>query len=270
MKGLIIFIILGAIALLIGSLYLIRSLVIPNQSPVILKPSISPSPSFAILKEALPADAYTIIMVGDSMTESLGQDATKLREYLKIHYPDKVFGIYNLAEGSTSILSLQEKLDKDILHSREFEVILIESFGYNPLSDLSLEDGLKKQTEALDKAVNTIRLAKSKAKVNSIIVFVATIAPNKDKYGEGAVELSPEMRQKWVNERVAYIQNHIKYAKDHDIPLINVYEKSLNEEGTGDIQYIEGATFIHPNEKGIDLISKEIADFLFNNRILLP
>ena len=101
----------------------------------------TPEPTPIVLKQALPADAYTIVMVGDSMTEALGPNADKLREYLKIHYPNKVFGIYNLAEGSTNLLSLQEKIDKDIL-SREFEVILIESFGYNPLSGYSLEGSL--------------------------------------------------------------------------------------------------------------------------------
>lgn len=237
-----------------------------NFAPVLS----TPTPSPIVLKEALPRDAYTIIMVGDSMTESLGPNTDKLREYLKIHYPNKVFGIYNLAQGSTNLLTVQEILDKDILPSREFEVILIESFGYNPLSDLSLEEGLKKQTGLLEKAVNSIRQAKSKAKVNSIIVFVATIAPNREKYGEGAVDLSPEERAKWADERSAYIKNHIEYAKKHDIPLINIYEKSLNAEGTGNLDYIKGDTFIHPSEKGIELISCEIADFLFTSRILPP
>lgn len=231
---------------------------------------VSPSPTPVVLKQALPADAYTIIMVGDSMTESLGPDSNKLREYLKVHYPDKTFGIFNLAKGSTNILSLNELLEKDILPSREFEVILIESFGYNPLSTYSLEEGLNIQNETLDKAVSMIRNVKSRAKVNSIIIFVATIAPNREKYGEGAVDLSPEKRAQWADERVAYIKNHIEYAKKHDIPLINIYEKSLNEKGTGNLEYIEAGTFIHPSGKGVELISKEIADFLFTNRILLP
>ncbi len=233
-----------------------------------IAPSSTPTPTPVVLKEALPKDAYTIIMVGDSMTESLGPNSDKLREYLKINYPTKIFGIYNLAKGSTSILSLQEILDKDVIKSREFEVILIESFGYNPLSDLSLEAGLKKQTETLDKAVNSIRNVKTNSEVNSIIVFVATIAPNREKYGQGAVDLSPEKRAEWADERTAYIKNHMEYARENNIPLINVYDKSLNKEGTGDLEYIEGGTFIHPSKKGIELISKEIADFLLNSKIL--
>lgn len=243
----------------------------PSIPQVISSPSPIPSPSTIVLKEALQRDAYTIIMVGDSMTESLGPNADELRKSLKIHYPNKVFGIYNLAKGSTNILSLQPLLEADVIPSREFEVILIESFGYNPLSNLSLEHGLKKQNEALDKAVGTIRMKKITAKVNSIIVFVATIAPNKDNYGKGAVDLSQEKRAEWANERTAYIKNHIEYARLNNIPLINIYDKSLDKEGiTGDLHYIEGGSFIHPSKAGIELISKEIADFLFNNRILPP
>lgn len=276
------FLIITAVALLVTSYFLANSFNAKTQAqifersiPMLTKiqtptPTPTPKPTPIVLKQALPRDAYTIILVGDSMTESLGPNTNKLREYLEVNYPSKVFGINNLGEGSTNILSVQEKLEKDILPSREFEVIIIESFGYNPLSDLTLEEGLKKQTETLDKIVSSIREAKSKAKVNSIIVFLATIAPNWDNYGKGAVNLSAEERRKWADERSAYINNHIQYAKSHDIPLINVYEKSLNAQGTGSLDYIEGATFIHPNEKGIELISKEIADFLFNNKILLP
>ncbi len=122
----------------------------------------------------------------------------------------------------------------------------------------------------MDKIVAEIRNNKQKAEVNTIIVFLATIAPNTENYGKGAVDLSPEKRKEWADERSAYIKNHIEYAKDHDIPVIDVYTKSLNAEGDGDLQYIEGQTFIHPNEKGIELISKEISDYLFNSKILLP
>lgn len=258
--------VLLAVIVVAAILFISRNFLFKNTETIQLLPPPSPSP--IILTEALPADAYTILLVGDSMTAALGPNTDKLREYLKGYYGEKPFGIFNLSEGSTSILSLDERLD-DIL-GRESEVIILESFGYNPLSDLPLERGLKKQNVQLSKIVARIRTEKQKAKVNTIIVFLATIAPNNENYGKGAVDLSPEKRKEWADERSAYIQNHIKYAKDHNIPLINVYEKSLNDKGTGDIQYIEGATFIHPNAQGIELISREIADFLFNNKILLP
>lgn len=226
-----------------------------------------------------PTDAYTIILVGDSMTDFLGENPTKFREYLKAHYCDefckpkgKVFGIFNLGFGSTNVLSLQDRIEKESFYlskqyqsilNREFDLIIIESFGNNPLSQFPLEEGLKKQDEALDKAVRTLH----KAKPNAVIAFMSTVAPIRNRYAEGATVLSPEVRRQWADERAAYIKNHIKFAQDHNIPLLDLYTKSLNN-GEGTMDYINSNDFIHPSVTGVDFISKEMADWIYNNRIL--
>ncbi|MBI1872185.1 SGNH/GDSL hydrolase family protein [Candidatus Collierbacteria bacterium] len=148
--------------------------------------------------------------------------------------------------------------------SREFDVIIIESFGHNPLSRYPLEQGLKIQTETLDHLVAQIADAKPK----SVIIFLATIAPSQSHYAKKTVDLSPQVRRDWANERRFYIENHINYAKRHNIPLINVYEKSLDENGLALLKYINPDDYIHPSKEGIKLISQEISDFLFKNKIL--
>lgn len=240
-----------------------------------------PSPSLAPLAKSVPpADAYTIIMVGDSMTQLLGEDSNALRNHLKEHYPKKVFGIFNYAAGSTSILSVDDKLNKPTISiyskdyppilEREFDLILIESFGNNPLSQYPIEQGLKKQTETLDKIVYQLRTTHPK----SVIAFLSTVAPLKEHYAEGTVDLSPEKRTEWANERIAYIQNHINYAQDHGIYIINAYEKSLKTDDKGNKQanpdFINNSDHIHPSPAGIDFISKTISDFIFDNKILPP
>src|SRR4029079_6590151 len=127
--------------------------------------------------------AYTIILVGDSMTEYLGNDNdTPIRKNLKTHYGDTVFGIFNYGFGSANALSLQERLEKDsdisgnhfpAILNRAFDLIIIESFANNPLSQFPLSEGLKKQNEAMDKAVISIHQKQPKA----VIAFLATIAP---------------------------------------------------------------------------------------------
>lgn len=228
-----------------------------------------------LVKSAKPSDAYTLIFVGDSMTAVLGTNMTELREELKKYYPKKVFGLFNYGFGSTNILSVQDRFEKDTPYvgqnypailNREFDVVFIESFGNNPLSQFHITEGLKKQTEALDKIVKSLRQKKPK----SVIVFVATVAPIRNRYGEGAVVLSPEKRQEWSGERIAYIENHIKYAKDHNILLLNIYEKSKTKDGDGNIDYINTRDFIHPSPTGVLFISKSIADFLYQNKILPP
>lgn len=218
-------------------------------------------------KSKVPAP--TVVFVGDSMTEYLG-NFDELRGYLKGYYPDKKFLLLNYGFSSTNILSAQDRIEKESTHSGRafqaindipFGLILIESFGHNPLSEYPLQEGLKLQTKALDKIIETL----TKKHPKSSIVFIATIAPNKDRYAEGVVNLTTEKRGEWAEERAAYIKNHIRYANSHNIPLINIYEKSLGKDGTGNIDYINTNDFIHPSPTGIYFISEEIAKFLYKN-----
>lgn len=211
----------------------------------------------------------TIVFVGDSMTEYLG-NFDELRGYFKKHYPDKEFLLLNYGFGSTNILSVPDRLEKASDHAGRifqaindipFDLILIESFGHNPLSEHPLEEGLKMQTETLDKIITIITQKHPK----SSIIFVATIAPNKNRYAEGSVNLTDDKRRQWAEERVAYIKNHIEYAKNQNIPLINIYEASLDESGTGNINYINSNDFIHPSPTGVYFISEQIAKFLYKN-----
>lgn len=220
-------------------------------------------------KQILP-DSPTIVFVGDSMTEYLG-NFDELRVYLKNYYPAKKFLLLNYGFSSTNILSVQERLEADSTHSGRifqainnipFNLILIESFGHNPLSDHPLEEGLRLQKEALDKIVAII----SQKHPRSSIIFMATIAPNRERYAEGVVNLTTEKRREWANERISYIKNHISYAKSHNIPLINIYEASLDKEGNSNIDYINSNDFIHPSPTGIYFISEEIAKFLYRNK----
>ncbi len=259
-------------------IYLVRSTNFSNSSKPVEPNQPEPFPT-NLPRTVKPTDAYTIILVGDSMTDFLGENPTKFREYLKAHYCDehcipkgKVFGIFNLGFGSTNVLSLQDRIEKESFYlgkqyqsilNREFDLIIIESFGNNPLSQFPLEEGLKKQTEALDKAVRTIH----KAKPNAVIAFMSTVAPIRNRYAEGSTVLSPEVRRQWADERAAYIKNHIKFAQDHNIPLLDLYTKSLNN-GEGTMDYINSNDFIHPSVTGIDFISKEMADWIYNERIL--
>ncbi|HEX9008702.1 MAG TPA: SGNH/GDSL hydrolase family protein [Patescibacteria group bacterium] len=218
--------------------------------------------------------AYTLIFIGDSMTESLGINFDDLRKDLARYYPDHIFGLFNYGFGSTNILSMEDRLNHDTLYkgmtfpailNRDFNIIFIESSGNNPLSQYPLDQGLALQTAALDHMVAEI----TDRHPTSLIVFIATVAPSQELYGKGVVDLTPTVRAQWANERRAYIENHINYAKNHFIPLINVYEKTLNKNGTAMTKYLNPNDYIHPSFAGVTLISQMVADFLFKNKILL-
>lgn len=214
-----------------------------------------------------PAPAYTILFVGDSMTAALGPNFDALRSLLDKSFPNKVFGLFNYGFGSTNILSVYDRLINDqnylgqtlpAILSREFEVIILESMGHNPLSQFPLSEGLNQQTDALDKFV--ARLAFEKP--NSLIVFLTTIAPSQSHYALKTTDLSPQIRNLWANERRNYIENHLNYALRHHIPVIDVYAKSLDAQGNTLLKYVNSSDYIHPSGEGIKLISQEIADFL--------
>lgn len=219
-----------------------------------------------------PPFDYTIVLVGDSMTEYLG-NMEELGYFLNRYYPNKKFLLLNYGYSSTNILSLPDRLERDTFHDNRvfeaidkipFNLILIESFGENPLSQYPPKEGLKKQDEVLDTSIKFITQSHPK----SSIIFIATLAPNKEKYGEGAVNLTLDQRKKWAAERAAYIQNHILYAREHKIPVIDVYDLSLNYFGDGDLRYLSSRDHIHPSIVGIYFIDDQIAQFIYSHRLL--
>lgn len=219
------------------------------------------------------SDSYTIIFVGDSMTDVLGENMDYLREELTNYYPNKIFGLFNYGFGGSNILSVQTRLKEETEYrgkkfepiiERVFDVFVLESMGHNPLSEYSLEEGLKRQQMELEKIVSLIH----EHEPNANIIFLATIAPHRTLYAQNIVELSQEQRDAWVAERKAYIENHIKFAREHNIALINVYEKSFDEGGEVKEELISKNDYIHPSSTGAQFISSEIAKYLFENNIL--
>ena len=205
--------------------------------------------------------SYRIILVGDSIVNSLGINANLLREGLIKYYPDSEFVTYNYGYPSTNVLSLYQRLTDSIL-TQQFELIIIESFGNNPLSQFPLVEGLQKQNEELEKSVRAILLEKP----NAALAFLTPIALDPINYAKGSRDLSPEIRKQWVEERLAYINNHKRFAEEKGIPIIDVFKASLKPNGEVDRSYISN-DFIHPSKKGVELISQTIADYIFTKKI---
>ena len=102
------------------------------------RPDFGPPKTIKVLgkeKVKYPQD-YTIVMVGDSMTETLG-NSDELKKFLSDYYPGKSFEILNYGFGATNILSVMDRITKDTERGRKFrsiesiayELILLESFG---------------------------------------------------------------------------------------------------------------------------------------------
>lgn len=221
---------------------------------------------------------YKIAMIGDSMTAALGPHGGEVSEYINSLYkknttdPQRII-IDNYA-GSSNILAVNEQLSKrktiseytfGPLLSEDYDLILVESYGYNPLSQYGIENGIKKQNEALDQLMTKIITTRPHA----AIVFVATIAPNLQNYAKTTQVDRPEtQRIGQAEERIAYLKNHIDYANKHTIPVINIYEKSLTDKGDGNMLYINPTDDIHPSAEGVMFIGKELGNFIHEKQIL--
>ncbi len=253
----------------------------PHLKLLLEKYKLNPPPPYKRLStEVLPSSEsgkikypqdYTIILLGDSMTEKLG-NADELRGYLNQYYPEKTFEVLNYGYGSTNILSIMDRLTTHTFYARDYrpineisyDLLILESMGYNPLSHLPLEEGLQKQSQALEIIVNQLQ----KEHPTGQVVFLATIAPDKKTYAQKSIDLSKDERAKWVTERQAYIENHIKYAQDHHIPIIDLYHPSMDSQQNGKYIFIDQTDFIHPSPTGVLYISKGIADFIAKNKLL--
>jgi hypothetical protein len=221
----------------------------------------------------IPNDrSYRIMLVGDSIVGSLGENAPLLRQHLIELYLEHEFVNYNYGFGSTSIETLSQRLTQTTIYenqsfppilSQGFDLIIIESFAYNPLSQEVQNEGIAKHINFLDESLRQIIEEKPK----SVVAIMTPIAPSKKHFAEGVYDLSLLEREKWANERIAYIDAVISYAKEKQIPLINVYEKSLNINGEVNLNLINHDDFIHPSTEGIDLISKTISEFIYTNKI---
>lgn len=218
-------------------------------------------------------NAYKIFLVGDSMTHALGPYGGQFNQYIHEAYPDKGFIIANYSQANQNVTTLDTRLYEKIdvwdtsfepILQEDPDLIIIESFGYNPLSELGIEAGLAKHEEVLDRVLSTLEKELPQTK----IFFLATIAPDEDTYAQKILNTDdPDASRKAAQEREAYIEKHIEYAKEHSIPLINAYELSKTN-GDGNTKYINPDDQIHPSPDGIELISREITRVLVESGVI--
>lgn len=245
-------------------------LAMTEPSPI---PSPSPSPFSTYLAPKLPIkNSYAVFLVGDSMTVALGPHPSRLSQRLNDAFPDASFIVDNYAVGSMNILSLEDLLTKDVVLdgrpepaalNRDFDILVIESFANNPMSDLPLEVGLQQQRERMDLTV--ARLLREKPQ--SVIILLATVAPS-NKYGLGSVFLQPALRVNYAEERRAYLENFIKYALEKNFPLVNAYDATKLPNGDAKPGFISTDGYIHPSQQGVDFIQDVIADLIIGQRII--
>jgi lysophospholipase L1-like esterase len=234
-------------------------------------PTASPTPTpvahFTVQSEV------TIALLGDSMIDTLGPDVPNLQQLLSEYYPETSFRIKNFGVGGTNIDYGIERITSGYtylgqpipsLESTKPDVVVLESFGYNPFP---VEQGhIDRHWMALAYAVDTIKQNVPSAK----IIIGATIAPNSRVFGDGAAGLSfdPVAKQEKVARIDEYVENAIKFAKSQHLPLADAYDASRDANGNGKLEYINGGDHIHYSEAGRQLFAQKVFDAVTINKLL--
>lgn len=250
----------------------------PAAAPAVLGAIVEASPSAAPTPTPIAARQsrqkhYAIALLGDSMIDTLGPDVPHLKNKLLSYYPATTFTILNYGVGASNIdagiariTNPYTYLGKDIpsLVSQSPDVVVIESFGYNPYP---FEDGaIDKHWLALATAVDLIRNRLPSAK----IVIAATIAPNSAVFASGVAGLSftDEGRLAHTATIKRYLDSTVKFAQSQNLPLADAYHASLMKNGEGNTLYINAGDHIHYSDAGRELMAQKITEAILANKLL--
>lgn len=240
----------------------------PTPIPVILGASIE-KPSTRTTRKP----NVTIAVIGDSMVDTLGPGVPHLATAMRKIYPATAFTIYNHGVGAENIDSSFSRVTsgysylgeaRPSLASQQPDVVVVESFGYNPYS--FDEGALEKHWLAMATLVDILRTYIPDVK----IVIAATIAPNWDVFGDGAAGLSfdPEGKRQKVSTIRKYLDNAVKFAQSQNLPLADAFHPSLTADGNGKLQYINGGDHIHYSDAGRELFAQKVTQAIVGSRLL--
>jgi hypothetical protein len=243
---------------------------LPTPTPVVLGETIvaTPTPTPIVTKK----QSYTIALLGDSMIDTLGPGIPALQADLKNMYPHTNFTLLNYGEGSTNIDYGIDRITNSYtylasqipaLTSTNPDIVVVESFAYNPFPDVS---GVDRHWMALAHAVDTIHRNIPGAK----IIIAATITPNSTVFGDGAAGIAFSREDKIQRTTVIkqYLDSTVKFAASQHLPLADAYHASLTANGDGNLTYINGGDHIHYSDAGRALFAQKVADVISANHLL--
>lgn len=214
----------------------------------------------------------TIAVIGDSMTDLMGPNLPYLKTALQKYYPQVQFNLLNYGVGAENIEKGLKRIKKEYTYQgRHYpalvsinpDIVVIESFAYNPFRDSTGE--LDRHWSALVKIVDFI-----KSNTRAKIIILATIAPTKEKFGQGpnGVNWLKDLAWQHANRIGQYLENTVRFAQSANLPLVDVYHQTLLPNGGGNLAYINPGDHIHQNEAGNKLIAKLLAEKIFQLNLI--
>ncbi|MFC1647214.1 SGNH/GDSL hydrolase family protein [Patescibacteria group bacterium] len=248
--------------------------VLGEQTADLINPESENSTSSNTLpRNQVQSKSIKIAMLGDSMVDTLGPGLPHLESELQKIYPTVNFSLFNHGVGATNIDYGLQRIANDYTYlgtnitslvSNNPDIVIIESFAYNPFS--YDEGALDHHWLSLAKAVDSI----NNHLPNASIMIASTIAPNNTVFGDGApsVFFSAEDKRARTNNINKYLDNAVKFALSQNLPLANAYTPSIGPSGTGKLEYINAGDHIHYSDSGRIFFSQIIAQTIYSNNLI--
>ncbi len=218
-----------------------------------------------------------IAMIGDSMTDTAGEDCRFLKAELNKHFPGREFELFNYGVGGTragyglwrltNAYEHREKKFKPLVEIQP-DIVLIESFAYNNGSDGLHGEGIAHFRDMHQKIVATLQ-----EKTSAKLVYIVTIAPDTESFLKTVPNFkhTPVSIRRWMAEdRMVYLEEAIKIAHELGLPLVNIYKATLdaNKKGTPLGHWVDKNDWIHPGEAGHQLIAAKTVEVLIKNGLI--
>jgi len=213
----------------------------------------------------------TIAVLGDSMTNALGNNIPSLEMALKKYYPGYQFRILNYGAESSNIENGFYRLTNDFellgkkyasIISQEPDIIIIESFAYNNFGNT--QSGIDRHWTNLSAITATIAQDSPTTK----IVIAATISPNSNVFADDSLDkLTVGEKIERSNTVKLYLQNAINFAKTQNYPLADTFSPSM-KNGEGIKEFISESDHIRPSALGIQLFCETLAKTIFDYRLI--
>ena len=228
-------------------------------TPTAVKPSIEPT--ITATPSAQPKKkSYSIVLIGDSMIDTMGENVDYLGKSLKEKYPTTKFTLYNYGIGGQNVQQGLDRFDSNFAYNtRNFppipqvhpDIIIIGSFAYNPFAPYDRD----RHWITLKKLINKAK------EVSSSVYILAEIAPLNENFGKGphGVNWPSEMTMTQAREITELLDNAVALGKEVGIPVINVYYSTRAFGNYGSGAYTNTDDGIHPSIAGHTFIADMIA-----------
>ncbi|MEX0895578.1 MAG: hypothetical protein WDZ94_01405 [Patescibacteria group bacterium] len=206
--------------------------------------------------EKVSKSEYTIVIMGDSMIDTLDSHFPQLAEEFEARYA-ATFNVHNYGVGAENVASGLERFAqpleyKDRSHpaipDSQADVIIIGSFAYNPFSDHDLNNYWIKMAELVDTAKTT----------GADVYMLAEVAPVRERFAFGSLEWTVDRRIDHAQKIVDQFNSFLNLSTALEVPVIDAYTPSKKEGDFGNGAYTSLTDGIHANTAGKLLIIEEI------------